>query len=196
MLGRAVSSSTPTDFQPSSTIGFSEFPLMNCQAFVPGPTQGCPYCAVGMHRAVESAIGFLRRSTNAWWMLAFLTPADVRRSFKMPPDSSARDLSSCRSAIAAEPSLLNQTNYLHGGPLCSQTHAYGLLQTTGEPGRQGRLRRPTRADLNFTPLRCLRVSARCTCWSSTVGRRHSRALDVSPDLPRGCPAWTALARTA
>jgi hypothetical protein len=54
---------------------------------------GCPYAAVGMHRALESAIGLLRRSTNAWRMLAFLTPADVRRSLKMPPDSSAMELS-------------------------------------------------------------------------------------------------------
>jgi hypothetical protein len=50
---------------------------------------GCPYCAVGMHRAVESAIGLPRRSTNASRMLGFFTPADVSRSLKMPPDSSA-----------------------------------------------------------------------------------------------------------
>jgi hypothetical protein len=54
---------------------------------------GCPYCAVGMHRALESVIGLPRRSTNALWMLAFLTPADVSRSFKMPPDSGAMERS-------------------------------------------------------------------------------------------------------
>jgi hypothetical protein len=74
-------------------MGLSEFPLMNRQAPTPGPTMGCPYCAVGMHRALESAIGLPRRSTNARWMLAFLTPADVRRSLKMPPDSSATERS-------------------------------------------------------------------------------------------------------
>ena len=35
---------------------------------------GCPYCAVGMHRAVESAIGLPSRSTNASRILAFVTP--------------------------------------------------------------------------------------------------------------------------
>ncbi len=54
---------------------------------------GCPYAAVGMQRALESAIDLPRRSTNAWRMLAFLTPADVRRSLKMPPDSSATERS-------------------------------------------------------------------------------------------------------
>jgi hypothetical protein len=89
MLGSAVSSSTPTDFQPRPTMGWPEFPLMNRQAPAPGPPMGCPYCAVGMHRALESAIGLPRRSTNARRMLAFVTPADVRRSRKMPPDSGA-----------------------------------------------------------------------------------------------------------
>ena len=42
---------------------------------------GCPYDAVGMQRALDSAIGLPRRSTSASWMLGFLMPADVRRSF-------------------------------------------------------------------------------------------------------------------
>ena len=87
MLGRAVSSSTPRDFQPSSHIGqLGSCPLMNCHAFSPGPTQGCPYIAVGMQRALDSPIGLPNRSTSASWMLAFLMPADVRRSFKLPPE--------------------------------------------------------------------------------------------------------------
>jgi hypothetical protein len=40
-----------------------------------------------MQRALESAIGRLRRSISASWMLVFLMPADVRRSLKMPPVS-------------------------------------------------------------------------------------------------------------
>jgi hypothetical protein len=91
MLGKAVSSSTPIDFQPRSTMGFSEFPLMNRQAFSPGPTQGCPYSAVGMHSALESAIGLPSRSTTASRMLVFVTPPEVSRSFKIPPDSIAMD---------------------------------------------------------------------------------------------------------
>ena len=38
-------------------MGFGEVPLMNCHALTPGPTIGCPYWAVGMHSAVDSAIG-------------------------------------------------------------------------------------------------------------------------------------------
>src|SRR5689334_10851057 len=60
---------------------------MNCQALSPGPTQGCPYIAVGMHRALDSAIGLPSRSTRASRMLAFVTPPDVRRSFMVPPES-------------------------------------------------------------------------------------------------------------
>src|SRR6476469_3399520 len=86
MLGSAVSSSTPKDCQPSSHIGqLGSCPLMNCHAFSPGPTQGCPYIAVGMQRALDSPIGLPSRSTSASWMLAFLMPADVSRSFMLPP---------------------------------------------------------------------------------------------------------------
>ena len=45
---------------------------------------GCPYVAVGMQRALDSAIGLPSRPTSALWMLVFLMPADVRRSFIMP----------------------------------------------------------------------------------------------------------------
>jgi hypothetical protein len=48
---------------------------------------GWPYAAVGMHSALESAIGLPRRPAKALRMLTFLTPADVRRSLKMPPGS-------------------------------------------------------------------------------------------------------------
>src|SRR5436305_3373889 len=40
-----------------------------------------------MQSAVESAMGLPRRSTRASRMLAFLIPADVRRSFTRPPGS-------------------------------------------------------------------------------------------------------------
>src|SRR5262245_559319 len=84
-LGRAVSSRTPTDFQPRPTVGVPvSCPLMQSHAWR-GPAIGCPYSAVGMHRAVDSAIGLPSRSTSASRMLAFLMPADVRRNFKLPP---------------------------------------------------------------------------------------------------------------
>src|SRR4051795_10361909 len=86
MLGSAVNSSTPIDFHSSSHMGQrGSRPLMNSHAFTPGPTHGCPYIAVGMQRALALLIGLPRRSTSALWMLGFLTPADVRRSFMQPP---------------------------------------------------------------------------------------------------------------
>src|SRR6266496_2903067 len=51
----------------------------------PGPAMGCPYDAVGMQRALESAIGLPSRSTSASRMLAFLMPADVTRNRIQPP---------------------------------------------------------------------------------------------------------------
>src|SRR3954452_15309704 len=81
MLGRAVSSRMPTDFQPRSTMWLASFPAMNCQGMMPGPTRGCPYCAVGMQRAADSAIGLPSIPTSASWMLRFWTPAEVRSSF-------------------------------------------------------------------------------------------------------------------
>src|ERR671911_2475936 len=84
MLGSAVSSSTPNDFQPNSHMGvLGSCPLMNFHASS-GPPRAC--VAVGMQRALDSLIGLPRRSTSASWMLAFLMPADVRRSFKLPPE--------------------------------------------------------------------------------------------------------------
>src|SRR3954467_14374113 len=54
ILGRAVSSNSPTDFQPSSTMGCAELPLMKRHG-PPGLPVGLPYPAVGIHRAFDSA---------------------------------------------------------------------------------------------------------------------------------------------
>src|SRR5512135_3327677 len=79
MLGKAVSSNIPIDFQPSSHMGvLGSCPLMNFQAWT-GLTMGCPYDAVGMQRALDSAIGLPSKSTSVLWMLVFLIPADVSR---------------------------------------------------------------------------------------------------------------------
>src|SRR6476620_2027678 len=87
MLGSAVSSNTPRDVHPSSHMGqLGSRPLMKPHA-ISGLTWGCPYCAVGIQRALDSAIGLPSRSTSASWMLVFLTPAEVRTSFKTPPVS-------------------------------------------------------------------------------------------------------------
>jgi hypothetical protein len=84
MLGSAVSSSAPKDFQPSSHMGhLGSRPLMNRHA-APGPDMGCPYAAVGMQRALDSAIGLPSRSPSALWILVFLMPAEVRRYFMLP----------------------------------------------------------------------------------------------------------------
>jgi hypothetical protein len=50
-----------------------------------GPSIGWPHCAVGMQSARDSEIGLPSRSTSAAWMLAFVTPPDVSKSFNMPP---------------------------------------------------------------------------------------------------------------
>src|SRR5438034_6259276 len=85
MLGSAVSSSTPKDFQPSPHMGRGDWPLMKLHA-PSGLTWGCPYAAVGIQRALESAIGLPSRFSSELWMLAFLIPAEVRRSFMVPPE--------------------------------------------------------------------------------------------------------------
>jgi len=83
MLGNAVSSSRPSDFQPKSLIGDGDFPETKRHADA-GVHIGCPYSAVGMHRALHAAIGLPRRSTSAPWMLAFVIPPEVRSSFMFP----------------------------------------------------------------------------------------------------------------
>src|SRR3954451_6728355 len=84
MLGNAVSSSTPKDFQPNSHMGvLGSRPLMKRHA-PPGLPMGCPYPAVGIQKAMDSAIGLLNKTTSASWMLVFLMPADVSRYFMLP----------------------------------------------------------------------------------------------------------------
>jgi hypothetical protein len=78
---QCLSSDTPTELQPRLTIGFPGLPLMNSQALTPGPTLGCPYIAVGIHRELESAMGCPSKSTSARCMLLLLTPEDVSRNF-------------------------------------------------------------------------------------------------------------------
>src|SRR5262249_14953457 len=81
MLGSAVSSRTPTDFQPRSHMG-ADWPAMKRQAEA-GVHMRWPYCAVGMQRALESAIGLPSKPTSASRMLVFVTPPEVRRSFTL-----------------------------------------------------------------------------------------------------------------
>ena len=63
-------------------------PATNRQAEA-GVHMGCPYSAVGMHRALASPIGLPRSCTSAEWMLGFVTPPEVSKSFTTPPDSHA-----------------------------------------------------------------------------------------------------------
>ncbi len=66
-------------------MGSTDWPATKRQAEA-GPHIGWPYCAVGMQRALQSAIGLPSSSTNAAWMLGFFTPADVSSSFTGPPE--------------------------------------------------------------------------------------------------------------
>jgi hypothetical protein len=45
---------------------------------------GKAYVAVGMQRALDSAIGLPRMSTSALWMLVFVMPAEVSRNRRLP----------------------------------------------------------------------------------------------------------------
>jgi len=67
--------------QPNSHKGVEARPVISRHAMA-GPPMG--YTAVGMQRALDSAIGLPKRPTSASRMLVFLTPAEVRRSFMMP----------------------------------------------------------------------------------------------------------------
>jgi hypothetical protein len=87
MLGNAVSSRTPSDFHSMEVMPpQGGTPLMKPRTET-GPQIGWPHCAVGMQRAVESAIGLPSSSTSASRMLGFVTPPEVRRSrtpFRQP----------------------------------------------------------------------------------------------------------------
>src|ERR1700691_4750259 len=82
-LGSRVSSSPPKDFQPSSHRGLWAFPQIACHA-MPAP-RGNGYIAVGMKRALDSETGLPSSSTSGLGMLVLLMPAEVRRSFIVPP---------------------------------------------------------------------------------------------------------------
>src|SRR4029079_237601 len=85
MLGSAVSSNKPTDFQPSWVIWHSSFPLTKPHGFTPGPTSGWPYKAVGMHSAVHSSIGLVSMPVSESWMVGLATPAAVSSRRMVPP---------------------------------------------------------------------------------------------------------------
>jgi hypothetical protein len=70
-------------------MGLEDRPLMKRHGKKGSPWP--PYAAVGMQRALDWAIGFSRRPTSSSWMLAFVTPESVRRSFIM---SVPREMSS------------------------------------------------------------------------------------------------------
>jgi len=89
---------------------------MDCQIEA-GEHAGWPYCAVGMKRALHSAIGLPSMPTKASLMVGFLMPPDVRSSFMM-----------CLPA-SMDPRLVGQ----HTSPR-SQT------QTKHNRGRRPRLR--------------------------------------------------------
>jgi hypothetical protein len=62
-------------------MGWSDCPVT--KRYGPaGLAFGCPYDPVGMQRALDSSIGLPRSATSASRMLAFLMPAEVRRSFR------------------------------------------------------------------------------------------------------------------
>jgi hypothetical protein len=61
-------------------MGDGDFPETKRHADA-GVHMGCPYSAVGMHKALHAAIGLPKSSTREPRMLAFVMPPEVRRSF-------------------------------------------------------------------------------------------------------------------
>ena len=57
---------------------------------MPVRTSGGPTVRSGRTRAWHSAIGLPSSCTSAEWMLGFVTPPDVSKSFKVPPSSRGR----------------------------------------------------------------------------------------------------------
>ena len=66
MLGSAVSSRTPRDFHPNPHKGLAADPVISRYAKAAPP--GNAYIAVGMQRALHSAMGLPNRSTSESWM--------------------------------------------------------------------------------------------------------------------------------
>src|SRR4051794_6798267 len=83
MLGSAVSSRRPTDFQPRPLMWCGGSPTTKPRTEA-GPHTGWPHCAVGMQSALDSAIGLPSRPMSASWMLGFVTPPDVSSNLIIP----------------------------------------------------------------------------------------------------------------
>src|SRR6476661_838381 len=81
MVGRAVSSRTPTDFHGSEVMASPGSPPSTNLRTDCGPHMGCPHCAVGMQSAADSEIGLSNMPTSASRMLVFLTPPEVSSNF-------------------------------------------------------------------------------------------------------------------
>jgi hypothetical protein len=80
MLGSAVSSRTPRDFQPNPHNGLAADPVISRYAEAAPP--GNAYVAVGTQRALHSAIDLPKRSTSESWMLALVMPPEVRKNLR------------------------------------------------------------------------------------------------------------------
>jgi hypothetical protein len=77
---------------------------------------GCPYNAVGTQRASDSAIGLPSSSSSASWMVAFLIPAEVRRSFmSLSPGIRREGLRG--SAIATQQRLADHRKLIGSGQI-------------------------------------------------------------------------------
>jgi hypothetical protein len=79
-----VSSSKPSDLQPSSQSGLFASPRIASNTFPLPPGKG--YIPVGTKRAFDSDIDLPSKSTSASWMLGFAMPLDVSKSFTESPN--------------------------------------------------------------------------------------------------------------
>src|SRR4051794_21118004 len=102
-----------------------------------------------MQRALDSAIGLPRRPTSASWMLVFLIPAEVSRSFMIPL---LYDLMGSEKLL--------QSPFSHRYTLSARSDTYGLRQVAREKAAAGSLFHPTcrtatRTSVFFSYVNCV-----------------------------------------
>src|SRR5438046_2838201 len=132
-----------------------------------------------MHSASDSAIGLPSRSTRASLMLAFLIPADVRRSFMLPPGvRTAGGPSGAYGSVGVEIDRRPETHRL-----CPETLAQTRDQ--GNPDETIGLRpRTPEAERRGCVLDRAGAS---NCASRTIERGHFKVQTAETGRPRVMP---------
>ena len=109
MVGRAVSSRTPTDFHPRSVSPVASGQRLAVDIHtVSGKHAGWPHWAVGINSAVLSAKGLPSILSSSSRMLSLVTPPEVRSIFMVNHDF--RFGAEGRRSVAATPPASPRTS--------------------------------------------------------------------------------------